>query len=149
MKHPEKVTELVLRGIFLLREKEIAWFYQGPGANYLFPEDWSAYEEAIPADERNDYIKAYGKRLRGEMGEEEKAKAAKAWSIWEGRTSKLVQDPWDVVKDRFGIHPPTHSLTKLLTYSFTQVLMIFLSHSHALRTITSLTKASSHVMVTC
>ena len=104
VKHPENVTELVLRGIFLLREKEVAWFYQGPGANYLFPEDWSAYENAIPVEERNDYIKAYGKRLRGEMGEEEKAKAAKAWSIWEGRTSKLVQDPWEVVKDRFGIH---------------------------------------------
>lgn len=69
MTHPERVTELVLRGIFLCRDKEIAWFYQGPGANFMFPEDWAAYEEAIPEAERGDYIKAYGKRLRGELGE--------------------------------------------------------------------------------
>jgi proline iminopeptidase len=100
--HPDRVTELVLRGIFLLREKEINFFYQGPGSNFIFPEDWKLYEEAIPENERDDYIKAYGRRLRGELGEEEQLKAAKAWSIWEGRTSKLVQDPWDNVKDRFG-----------------------------------------------
>ncbi len=70
MEHPNRVTELVLRGIFLLRKKEIDWFYQGPGANYLFPEDWKAYEEAIPVNERGDFLAAYGKRLRGEMGEE-------------------------------------------------------------------------------
>lgn len=63
------MTELVLRGIFLCRDKEIDWFYQGPGANYLFPEDWSAYEEAIPEAERGNYLAAYGKRLRGELGE--------------------------------------------------------------------------------
>jgi proline iminopeptidase len=101
-KHPDKVTHLVLRGIFLLREAELKFFYQGPGSNFLFPEDWKIYEEAIPPNERHDYIKAYGKRLRGELGEEEKLKAAKAWSIWEGRTSKLVQDKWENVKDRFG-----------------------------------------------
>jgi proline iminopeptidase len=65
------VTELVLRGIFLLREKEIAWLYQGPGANCLFPEDWALYEAAIPVEERGDYMQAYGRRLRGEMGDDE------------------------------------------------------------------------------
>ncbi len=99
--HPNRVTELVLRGIFLLRDAEIQWFYQS-GASFLFPEDWALYEAAIPENERDDYIKAYGRRLRGELGEEEKLKAAKAWSIWEGRTSKLVQEPWDAVKDKFG-----------------------------------------------
>lgn len=89
MKHPNRVTELILRGIFLLRKKEIDWLYQGPGANYLFPEDWKQYEEAIPENERHDYLNAYGRRLRGELGEDEMRKAAKAWSIWEGRTSKL------------------------------------------------------------
>jgi proline iminopeptidase len=89
--HPDRVTELVLRGIFLIRKKEIDWFYQGPGASFLFPEDWAFYEAAIPENERDDYLKAYGRRLRGELGEEEKNKAALAWSIWEGRTSKLVQ----------------------------------------------------------
>lgn len=102
MEHPDRTTELVLRGIFNLRKCEIDWFYQGPGASFLFPEDWAKYEAAIPENERDDYIKAYGRRLRGELGEEEKYKAAKAWSIWEGRTSKLTQDPWDQVKDKFG-----------------------------------------------
>ena len=50
--HPERVTELVLRGIFMLREKELKWFYQGPGASFIFPEDWAKYEAAIPPEER-------------------------------------------------------------------------------------------------
>jgi hypothetical protein len=70
MTHPERVTELVLRGIFLLRDKEIAWFYQGPGAGFVFPAEWAAYENAIPTNERHNYLEAYGKRLRGELGEE-------------------------------------------------------------------------------
>lgn len=117
--HPERVTELVLRGIFLVREKEIAWFYQGPGANYLFPEDWSLYEAAIPEAERGDYLAAYGKRLRGELGEEEMLKAAKAWSIWEGRTSKLVQDPWETVKEKFGSDKFSLAFARIENHYFT------------------------------
>lgn len=64
------MTELVLRGIFLVRKKELDWLYQSPGANYIFPEDWADYEAAIPPEERGDYMKAYGRRLRGELGEE-------------------------------------------------------------------------------
>ena len=79
IEHPDRVTELILRGIFLVRKKEIDWMYQGPGASYIFPEDWSKYEACIPAEERNDYVKAYGRRLRGELGEAEMHKAAKAW----------------------------------------------------------------------
>jgi proline iminopeptidase len=117
--HPERVTELVLRGIFLVREKEIAWFYQGPGANFVYPEDWSHYEEAIPEAERGDYLKAYGKRLRGEMGDEEMKKAAKAWSIWEGRTSKLVADPWEAVMHRFGADKFSLSFARIENHYFT------------------------------
>jgi hypothetical protein len=72
------------------------------GANYLFPEDWEPYEAAIPESERHDYIAAYGKRLRGELGDKAKLDAAKAWSVWEGRTSKLVQDPPEIINTRFG-----------------------------------------------
>lgn len=99
--YPALVDKLVLRGIFLLRKKEIDWFYQGPGANYLFPEDWSLYENAIPENERNDYVLAYNKRLHGELGKDEMIKAARAWSQWEGRTSKLIQDPWTKINDKF------------------------------------------------
>lgn len=98
--HPSRVTELVLRGIFLVRKKELDWFYQGPGASFIFPEDWEKYEAAIPPAERGDLVAAFGKRLRGELGEEEMKKAAKAWSVWEGRTSKLVQDKKQ--DDRYG-----------------------------------------------
>lgn len=70
IEHPDRVSELVLRGIFLLRKKEIDWFYQGPGAGYIFPEEWALYEGAIPKEERGDYIAAYGRRLRGELGRE-------------------------------------------------------------------------------
>ena len=93
IQHPEVVTELVLRGIFALRKKEVSWFYQGPGASYIFPEDWEKYVATIPIDERGDIVKAYGRRLRGELGEAEMYKAARSWSIWEGRTSKLEQNP--------------------------------------------------------
>ena len=91
IEHPHRVSELVLRGVFLLREKEIRWFYQGPGAGFLFPHEWAAYEGAIPAAERGDLLAAYGRRLRGELGEEEMRRAALAWALWEGRTSRLAQ----------------------------------------------------------
>lgn len=117
--HPDRVTELVLRGIFMLREKELKWFYQGPGASFIFPEDWARYEAAIPEEERYDFIKAYGKRLRGEMGEAEMHKAAKAWSIWEGRTSKLVQDSWENVKDKFGDDQFSLAFARIENHYFT------------------------------
>lgn len=101
IEHPERVTELVLRGIFLLRKKEIDWYYQGPGANFIFPEEWELYENTIPENERGDFVKAYRKRLTGELGEEEKRKACNAWSIWEGRTSNLIQPTWDDVVSKF------------------------------------------------
>ena len=119
MEHPTRVTELVLRGIFLLRQQEINWLYQGPGANYLFPEDWSMYEEAIPVNERGDYMTAYGRRLRGELGEDEMKKAAKAWSIWEGRTSNLVQAPWETIKERYGADKFSLAFARIENHYFT------------------------------
>lgn len=89
-KHPDRVTELVLRGIFLLRKKEIDWFYQG-GASEVFPDYWEEYLKPIPQAERGDLVKAYHKRL---MSDDKKVQleAAKAWSVWEGSTSKLFPD---------------------------------------------------------
>ncbi len=90
-KHPERVTELILRGIFLLRQREVDWLYQG-GASRIFPDAWEPYRDAIPAAERGDYMQAYAKRL---LSEDPKVNlpAAQAWSIWEGATSKLIPDP--------------------------------------------------------
>ncbi|MDA1221504.1 MAG: prolyl aminopeptidase [Planctomycetota bacterium] len=88
--HPERVTELVLRGIFMLRRSELEWFYQG-GADQLFPDAWEHYLEPIPEVERGDLMSAYYRRLTSEDALVRRA-AARAWSIWEGSTSYLVQD---------------------------------------------------------
>jgi proline iminopeptidase len=89
-KHPDRVTALVLRGIFLLRKWEIDWFYQG-GTSYLFPEAWAPYVAAIPEAERGDMVQAYYRRLTSDDAAVRLA-AAKAWSIWEGSTSFLLQN---------------------------------------------------------
>ena len=86
--HPGRVTELVLRGIFLLRKLEIDWFYQR-GADALFPDAWEGYLAPIPEAERGDLLHAYYRRLTSHDPEVQR-QAAKAWSIWEGSTSCLL-----------------------------------------------------------
>ena len=80
--HPKRVTELVLRGIFMLREWEIHWFYQH-GASAIFPDRWETYIGAIPKAERDDLVGAFYKRLTS-RNRATQLKAAKAWSVWEG-----------------------------------------------------------------
>ena len=89
--HPRRVTELILRGIFLLRQREVDWLYQ-EGASRIFPDAWEPYRDAIPEGERGDFLKAYAQRLLSE-DPAVNLPAAKAWSIWEGATSKLIPDP--------------------------------------------------------
>ena len=89
--HPQRATELVLRGIFMLRRWELEWFYQ-EGASRLFPEAWGPYEALIPEAERADMIAAYHKRLISE-DEAVRLAAAQAWATWEGATSHLQIDP--------------------------------------------------------
>jgi proline iminopeptidase len=86
--HPDRVTELVLRGIFLVRRQEIDWFYQR-GTSALFPDAFEAYVEPIPSDERGDLLNAFHRRLTG-ADPAVRLRAAKAWSIWEGSTSSLT-----------------------------------------------------------
>jgi len=88
--HPQRVTELVLRGIFMLRRWELEWFYQ-EGANRLFPDAWEHYLKPIPAVERHDLISAFHRRLTSD-DEATRLAAAKAWSVWEGATSFLHVD---------------------------------------------------------
>jgi proline iminopeptidase len=90
-KHPERVTELVLRGIFLLRKQEIDWFYQR-GADAIFPDAWEDYLAPIPPAEHGDLLHAYYKRLTSDDPAVQQA-AAKAWSIWEARTSCFYTNP--------------------------------------------------------
>jgi len=96
--HPSVVRSLVLRGIFLLRQAEIDWFYQS-GASHLFPDLWEDYLKPIPPAEHGHLVQAYYQRLTSPDPVIQRA-AARAWSTWEGSTSRLTMDR-DTVK-RFG-----------------------------------------------
>ncbi len=86
--HPERVSALVLRGIFTLRRAELLWYYQ-EGASWLFPEKWEGFLAPIPDAERGDLIAAYHRRLTG-RSETERIAAARAWTLWEGETITLL-----------------------------------------------------------
>jgi proline iminopeptidase len=96
--HPERVLGLVLRGIFTLRRKELLWFYQ-EGASWLFPDAWEEFLAPIPEVEHGDLMSAYHRRLTSE-DPEIRLRAARAWSVWEGSTSKLRPDANLI--ERFG-----------------------------------------------
>ncbi|NMW24517.1 prolyl aminopeptidase [Rhodanobacter soli] len=88
--HPDKVSEMVLRGIFMLRRWELEWFYQ-KGCDALYPDAWETYLDAIPEVERGDLMSAYHRRLTSPDART-RTDAARAWSVWEGATSFLWQD---------------------------------------------------------
>jgi proline iminopeptidase len=98
--HPDRATEIVLRGIFLLRRSELDWFYQNPqGAGSLYPDLWDEYIAPIPENERGDVMAAYYKRLTS-PDKDVLRRAAEAWSVWEGATSYLRLKPEYVAKFR-------------------------------------------------
>lgn len=90
--YPQRVTELVLRGVFLLRRSEIDWYYNG-GAGNIFPERWDQFLAPVPESERDgDLVEAYHRLLHAE-DPEVATRAAIAWSTWEGATSFLLPRP--------------------------------------------------------
>ena len=89
--YPKSVSEMVLRGIFMLRKKELDWFYQ-EGASNIFPEAWEKFLEPIDIDQQNNLMAAYHKIFKSD-DEEKKLSAAIAWSRWEGSTSSLSYNP--------------------------------------------------------
>ncbi len=104
IKHPTRVTELVLRGIFMIRKKEIDWYYQ-EGANAIYPDAWESYRDAIPESERGDFVKAYYARLTSADPKVRMA-AAVPWTTWEMATSRLYTTPEmlaSLVTDDFAI----------------------------------------------
>ena len=118
MEHPHRVTELVLRGIFLLRKKEIDWFYQA-GADVLFPDVWEIYKSVIPVEEQKDYLKAYHRRLTGEFGPEVMKNAAIAWSVWEGKTSNLYPPPEEDIQSKHGAVDFSLAFARIENHYFT------------------------------
>ena len=89
--HPDRVTELVLRGIFTLRKSEIDWFYEG-AAGQVFPEVWERYVEQIAEDERGSFVEAYHRKLN-HPDPAVHGPAAVAWSTWEASTISLLPHP--------------------------------------------------------
>jgi len=102
--HPDRVSELVLRGIFTMREAELDWYYQF-GASEVFPEKWAAFEAPIPLGERGNMRAAYRRRLVG-SDQSAQLEAAKAWALWEGETITLLPDPGT----SSGFHDPHFAL---------------------------------------
>ncbi len=94
--HPDRVTELVLRGIFMLRREELLWFYQ-EGASWLYPDLFEKFLEPIPEVERGDLLSAFYRRLTSD-DRSTRLEAAKAWSVWEGSTAHLIRNPDMVAK---------------------------------------------------
>ena len=112
--HPDKVRGLVLRGIFLCRKKEIQWFYQD-GASHIFPDAWTPYREAIPPAERHDFVSAYYRRLTS-SDRQVRLLAAKAWSMWEGATSRLIPD--NKMIDNFGVDEFAEAFARIECHYF-------------------------------
>ena len=112
--HPERVTGLVLRGIFLCRHQDIQWFYQ-EGAGRIHPELWEEYLRIIPESERDDLVGAYYRRLTSDDPEVQR-EAARAWSLWEGSTSNLV--PKDSVLEHFLQEATALSLARIECHYF-------------------------------
>jgi proline iminopeptidase len=85
--HPDRVRHLILRGVFLMTQTELDWFYGG-GAGKFWPETWARFVSLIPDDERNDLIAAYHKRLfSGDLAME--TRYGRAWSAWENALASI------------------------------------------------------------
>ncbi|GET36235.1 prolyl aminopeptidase [Microseira wollei] len=112
--HPDRCKGLILRGIFMLRQKEIRWFYQ-EGASYIFPDAWEEYVKPIPINERDDMLTAYYKRLTSPDAQI-RLEAARAWSIWEASTSRLFPD-FDL-KQRFGVDTFAEAFARIECHYF-------------------------------
>ena len=113
--HPDRCSALILRGIFMLRQKELRWFYQS-GASYIFPDAWEEYLKPIPPEERDDLISAYYKRLTAE-DRQVRIEAARAWSVWEASTSKLIPSTKSI--QRFGEDKFAEAFARIECHYFT------------------------------
>ncbi len=134
--HPERVTELVVRGIFTLRRSEVEWFYQR-GASALFPDAWEEFVAPIPPDERHDLIAAYHRRLTGPDPDIRRT-CARAWSRWEGATLSLLPDENRMThfgEDRFAIAFARIECHYFQNRGFFEADGQLIANAHRLRTI--------------
>ena len=88
--HPERVSHLILRGVFTMTQNELAWFYGG-GASQFWPDAWEKFIEKIPEDERDDLIAAFHRRLfSGDLRVE--IQFGRIWSAWETALASVYSD---------------------------------------------------------
>ena len=102
--HPDRASELVLRGIFTFRQSELDWLY-AYGASEIFPDKWPDFLAPIPEAERGEITAAYQRRLTGD-DPAVRLEAAKAWSRWEAQTVTLLPDPHvieEFTSDEFAV----------------------------------------------
>jgi len=147
--HPDRVSELVLRGIFLMRRSEVEWFYQD-GCNKLFPDHYAPFASLIPPDERDDMIAAYHRRLTGNDRQLQLA-AAKAWSRWEGNTLSLMPSPSQgraFAHDRFALAFARIECHYFYNRGFYDTDDYLLRNSHALRSIPAIAIQGRYDVVT-
>lgn len=114
-RYPQRCMGLILRGIFMLRPKEIRWFYQD-GASYIFPDAWEQYLAPIPEAERHDLVTAYYRRLTSPDATI-RQQAARAWAIWEASTSYLIQNPQTI--ERFSNDEFADAFARIECHYFT------------------------------
>ncbi|MFC6444450.1 prolyl aminopeptidase [Shinella zoogloeoides] len=113
-KHPEHVSELVLRGIYMLTKAELDWYYQF-GVSEMFPDKWERFVAPIPPEERHEMMQAYYRRLTGD-DKAVRIAAAKTWSLWEGETITLLPEP--ATSGRFGVDDFADAFARLETHYF-------------------------------
>ena len=113
--HPERVTELLVRGIYTLTRAELDWYYQF-GVSEMFPDKWERFQAPIPEAERGNMMAAYRKRLTGD-DHAVKLEAAKAWSLWEGETITLLPEPEN--SSRFGADNFAIAFARIENHFFT------------------------------
>lgn len=113
--HPESCTAFFLRGIFLLRKKEIDWFYQ-EGCSKIYPDAWEEYLKPIPPSEHGNLVQAYHQRLTSPDAQVRRS-VAKAWAIWEGSTSKLIPD--DKMIEHYGKDNFAEAFARIECHYFT------------------------------
>ena len=112
--HPERVRAMILRGIFLCRDRDLRWFLQD-GADRIFPDHWADFIKPVPPEERHDLIAAYYRLLTAE-DETTRQEAAKAWSLWEGRCATLLPD--ESIREKFGDPEVALSLARIECHYF-------------------------------
>jgi len=111
---PERVKGMVLRGIFLARQKDLDWLYLD-GANRVFPDAWDDFVRPIPKGERGNLIEAFNKRLTGK-DELSRMAAAKAWSCWEAQCATLR--PSHLLMDHYGEPRTALSMARIAAHYF-------------------------------